>query len=212
MFNLGYNYCSQKRPAAPAGRFVFLSPFSMPAIRPLSARIFLATLLGVACQLTACSEQPPNASEEKTARPSPPATVSTTVPGGATLTIRYSRPSAKDRKVFGGLVPYGQVWRTGANEATTFAVDKPVTVQGQPLPAGKYALFTIPQEKEWTIIFNNTASQWGAYEYEPAQDTLRVQARPTTVSKPQEQFTITADSTGQVTMAWENTQVAFAVK
>ncbi|WP_246558837.1 DUF2911 domain-containing protein [Hymenobacter piscis] len=168
-------------------------------------------LLALGFQLTACSEQAPQ-TEERAARPSPPAVVTTTVPGGARLTIRYSRPSAKDRKVFGGLVPYGQVWRTGANEATTFAVDKPVLVQGQPLPAGQYALFTIPAEKEWTIIFNNTASQWGAYEYQAAQDTLRVPARPVVVPESREQFTISADSTGQVTLAWEKTQVTFAVK
>ncbi|OWP64028.1 hypothetical protein CDA63_06070 [Hymenobacter amundsenii] len=184
----------------------------MPALRPLPLRIFLAPLLGAALLLSACSEQTPQSPKEKTTRPSPPATVSTTVPSGATLTIRYSRPSANERKVFGGLVPYGQVWRTGANEATTFAVDKPVTVQGKPLPAGKYALFTIPAEKEWTIIFNKTPNQWGAYEYEPAQDTLRVPAQPTQVAKRVEQFTITTNSTGQVTMAWENTQVTFAVK
>ncbi|MFD2787419.1 DUF2911 domain-containing protein [Hymenobacter rubripertinctus] len=174
-------------------------------------RFSLLLLLALGFQLSACSEQAPPA-EERAARPSPPATVSTTVPGGAHLTIRYSRPSAKDRKVFGGLVPYGQVWRTGANEATTFAVDRAVTVQGQPLPAGKYALFTIPTEKEWTIIFNNTATQWGAYEYQAAQDTLRVQARPTARTPRLEQFTISASPTGQVLMAWENTQVAFEVQ
>lgn len=183
----------------------------MPLTRTFPVRFSFLILLALGFQLTACSEQAPQ-TDEQAARPSPPATVSTTVPGGAHLTIRYSRPSAKDRKVFGGLVPYGQVWRTGANEATTFAVDKPVMVQGKPLPAGKYALFTIPTEKEWTIIFNNTATQWGAYEYQPEQDTLRVPARPVTVAKPREQFTISADSTGQVTLSWETTEVAFEVK
>ena len=160
--------------------------------------------------VTACSEQ--KKPDQKPLRPSPPATVTAALPSGAQLLISYSRPSAKERKVFGGLVPYGQVWRTGANEATTFQVDKDVTVQGQPLPAGKYALFTIPTEKDWTIIFNKTAKQWGAYEYQEADDVLRVKAKPAMVAAPVERFTITTDKAGQVTLAWEKTQVSFVVK
>lgn len=180
----------------------------MPHIRPLARYSFLLTLALLAL-VAACS--PKKKPEEKPARPSPPAVVTARV-GGATVTIRYSRPSAKERKIFGGLVPYGQVWRTGANEATTFSVNQPVTVQGQPLPAGTYALFTVPGEKQWTIIFNRVATQWGAYEYQPDQDVLRVPATPTTVAQPLEQFLITADNTGRITLAWENVQVGFVVK
>ncbi|RSK49920.1 DUF2911 domain-containing protein [Hymenobacter rigui] len=178
----------------------------MPVTRTLSVRLLMVPLL----LLAACSEQ--KKPEQKPARPSPPATVTAALPGGTRLSISYSRPSAKERKVFGGLVPYRQVWRTGANEATTFEVNQPVTVQGQPLPAGKYALFTIPAEKEWAIIFNKTAKQWGAYEYQEADDILRVKAKPTTVATPLERFTITADNAGQVTLTWEKTQVSFVVK
>lgn len=85
-------------------------------------------------------------------------------------------------------------------------------VQSQPLPAGKYALFTIPTKKDWTIIFNKTPNQWGAYEYQAADDVLRVKATPSAMATPVEQFTITADKTGQVTLAWEKTQVTFVVK
>jgi len=189
----------------------------MSAIRTPSGRISLAplllSLLGLAFHLTSCSEQAPSAAaDEKGPRPSPAATVKATVASGATFTIRYSRPSANERKVMGGLVPYGQVWRTGANEATTFTVDRPVRVQGRPLPAGKYALFTIPQEKEWTIIFNSQPNQWGAYEYEPTRDTLRVTAPVSTLPRTLEQFTITADKAGQVNLAWETTQATFKVE
>ena len=183
----------------------------MPPTRTRLVRfpVFLLLLLFLG-PLTACSEQEKPA--DKPGRPSPPATLTTRVPGGATLTISYSRPSAKERKVFGGLVPYGQVWRTGANEATTFTINQDVTVQGQPQPAGKYALFTIPAEKEWTIIFNKTATQWGAYEYQEADDVLRVQARPAVSPQTVERFTITTNTTGQVTLAWEKTRVQFLVK
>ncbi|SNR29447.1 DUF2911 domain-containing protein [Hymenobacter mucosus] len=149
-------------------------------------------------------------SEDKSKRPSPPATV-TGGTGATAFTIEYSRPSAKGRTVFGGLVPYGKVWRTGANEATTFEVKQAVKINGQALPAGKYALFTIPTEQEWTIVFNKTAAQWGSFKYDQAQDALRVTVKPTKASTPVEQFTITSDKAGTVTMAWENAQASFKV-
>lgn len=176
-------------------------------MKTLSARVLL--LLSWLCVLLvaapALAQQKP--AEDKSKRPSPPATVS-----APNFTIEYSRPSMKGRKIFGGLEPYGKVWRTGANEATTFEARKDLRINGQPLPAGKYALFTIPGEQEWTIIFNKTASQWGAYDYKQDQDALRVKATPTRTAQPVEQFTISTDAAGNVTMAWENTQVSFAVK
>ncbi|MBX0289587.1 DUF2911 domain-containing protein [Hymenobacter sp. HSC-4F20] len=180
----------------------------MPCPHPPARWYSLLTLLLLAAA-AACS--PKKDPEEKPGRPSPPAVV-TGGAGRATFTIHYSQPSAKERKIFGGLVPYGQVWRTGANEATTFSVNQDVTVQGQPLPAGKYALFTIPNQKEWTIIFNRNPNQWGAYEYQPADDVLRVKATPAATPHTLEQFRITADKGGQVTLGWEDTQVSFQVK
>ncbi|MEJ0056156.1 MAG: DUF2911 domain-containing protein [Bacteroidota bacterium] len=100
------------------------------------------------------------AQEDKAARPSPPAQVSKKT-SNATVTINYGQPSVKGRKIFGSLEPYGKVWRAGANEATTFEVDKDVKIEGQSLPAGKYGFFAIPDEKEWTIIFNKVPNQWG---------------------------------------------------
>ncbi|SHJ51368.1 Protein of unknown function [Hymenobacter daecheongensis DSM 21074] len=173
------------------------------------ARFLFAALLLLAGHTYAQDKKMP---EDKSKRPSPPATVTTTV-GTTTVTIDYSRPSVKGRKVFGGeLVPYNAVWRTGANEATTFSVDKAVKIEGQALPAGKYALFTIPSATEWTIIFNKTANQWGAYEYDQKQDALRVKVKAQKTAAPVEQFTITADKSGKVNLMWENTQASFMVK
>ncbi len=152
--------------------------------------------------------------EDKSKRPSPPAVVQTTV-RGTDLTIDYSRPSLKGRAAFGDktpLAPVGEVWRTGANEATTFTVSKAVKINGQPLAAGTYGLFTIPGATEWTIIFNKTAKQWGAYEYKAADDVLRVKVKPTMLSTPVEQFTITADKSGKVALLWDKTEAAFMVK
>src|SRR5688572_29943922 len=107
-----------------------------------------------------------NAQENKPL--SPKETVTGKV-GGANATIVYSRPSARGRKIVGSLVPYGEVWRTGANEATTITFDKAVKVEGKDLAAGTYALFTIPGENEWTIIFNKESQQWGAYKYKDSE-------------------------------------------
>jgi hypothetical protein len=152
--------------------------------------------------------------EDKSKRPSPPAQVKTTV-GSTDVTIDYSKPSLKGREAFGDktpLAPTGEVWRTGANEATTFTVSKAVKINGQPLAAGTYALFTIPAAGEWTIVFNKTAKQWGAFKYDAKEDALRVKVKPTTLATPVEQFTITADKTGKVALMWAKTEADFMVK
>jgi hypothetical protein len=148
--------------------------------------------------------------EDKSKRPSPPAKAEG-VADGAKIVIDYSKPSAKGRKMLGGNEPYGKVWRTGANEATTFEVDKNVKIEGKELPKGKYALFTIPGENEWTIIFNKTANQWGAYDYKEGDDALRVTVKPSKTDKFVETFTISVEG-NKVVLQWENTKVAFAVK
>ena len=98
--------------------------------------------------------------------------------GGAQVVVEYGRPSVNGRAIWGSLVPYGKVWRTGADEATTVTVDRDVLVEGQRLPAGTYALFTIPGESSWTVIFNQVAKQWGAFDYDAGQDVLRVEVTP----------------------------------
>ena len=109
--------------------------------------------------------------------PSPRDSVSAVI-NGATISINYGSPSVKGRDVFGGLEPYGKVWRAGANEATVFTTSKNILVEGKKLPAGTYGFFAIPTAKTWTIIFNKTAKQWGAYKYDAAQDVLRVTVQP----------------------------------
>jgi len=111
----------------------------------------------------------------------------------------------------GGLVPYGEVWRTGANEATTIEFDKPVKIEGKDLAAGKYALFTIPGENEWTIIINKDVKQWGAFKYKQEDDILRVPVKPAKTSAPVETFNI-AVGKDDIQLKWENTAVAFKVK
>lgn len=100
--------------------------------------------------------------------------------GDTKISIAYHRPNVKGRKIWGGLVPYGEVWRTGANNATVFEITNDVTVNGQKLAKGKYSLHTIPGETEWTIIFNKNAEQWGSFRYEMKDDVLRVTAKPAT--------------------------------
>ena len=143
---------------------------------------------------------------------SPKETVKGTV-GGANVEIVYCRPSARGRKMLGGNEPYGKVWRTGANEATTIKFDKDVTIEGKALPAGTYALLTIPNEKEWTFIFNKKTDQWGAYDYEKNkdQDALKVTVPAGKTSAFVETLTIATDK-DQVNLQWENTAVAFKVK
>ena len=98
--------------------------------------------------------------------------------GGVDVTLEYGRPNVKNREIWGGLVPYDKVWRTGANEATTFSISKDVMVEGKELAAGTYGLFTIPGEAEWTVVFNKVPDQWGAMKYDAAEDALRVTVKP----------------------------------
>lgn len=150
------------------------------------------------------------AQDDKSKRPSPPRTVSKAV-GDLKIVIEYGAPYVKGRTVFGGLEAYGKVWRTGANEATTFSVNKDVTVDGKPLPAGKYALFTIPEKGDWTVIFSKKADQWGAYDYDKAEDALRIKVKPKKLDQVQEQLAFDVDQKGVVQFKWEYQSFDFSV-
>lgn len=141
---------------------------------------------------------------------SPPVKAEGTI-DGVTVKIDYSAPSARGRKMIGGNEPYGKVWRTGANKATIFEIDKAILVEGQQLAAGKYELFTIPGADEWTIIFQKFGDQWGAYAYSEANDVLRVKVKPGKTKAFVETLSINPEK-DKVTIQWENTQVAFTVK
>jgi len=127
------------------------------------------------------------------------------------IEIVYSRPGVKGRPIFGGLVPYGQVWRTGANNATKITFSTPVKLNGAEIPAGTYALFTIPGETEWTIIINKGAAQWGAFQYNETNDLVRVKATPLKLAEPVETFTIEIndirDESATLNLTWEKTRV-----
>lgn len=148
---------------------------------------------------------------DKSKRPSPPAIVSETISSGAIITIDYSQPSLKGRKIGTEIAPFGQVWRTGANEATTFEVSKDVKVEGQSLAAGKYGLYSIPGEKEWIIIFNKTWKQWGT-QYKEADDALRLKVSVAKVGTLNEKMTFSIDKSGKVSLLWGDIVVDFTVQ
>ena len=150
---------------------------------------------------------------EKSKRPSPPAKVTQKIKSGAIISIDYSQPSVKGRTIGKDLEPMeGQVWRTGANEATIFETDKAVTVNRSKLPAGKYGLFTIFKGNEVTFIFNKTWKQWGAFKYVEADDLLRIKATATDPGKVTEKLTFSIDTKGEVTLLWGNKKVSFSVQ
>lgn len=153
----------------------------------------------------------PAQAQDAAKRPSPPKTATETV-NGATVTINYSSPAVKNRVIWGELVPYGEVWRTGANEATTLTLEKAYSVGGKVLEPGKYALFTIPGEDKWTIILNKEWDQWGAYDYEQSEDAVRFEVIPAKTSEPVENLTFDINKDGSVVMKWEKLQLRFQLK
>lgn len=136
------------------------------------------------------------------------------------LEVFYNRPYKKGREIFGGLVPLNQVWRTGANEATTFETNKPLEVDGYPLPAGKYTLWTVPKDTVWTVIFNSKQYPWGVDTqmkpmWDPNYDVLDLEVPVQKLDKIVEQFTISFDnSTGDLalTMAWDDVKISVPLK
>ncbi len=150
--------------------------------------------------------------EDKSKRPSPPATVVQEIKGGATITIDYSQPSVKGRTIGKDVEPMdGKVWRTGANEATVFQSDKVIKVDGASLPAGKYGLFTIFQGSDVTFIFNKTWNQWGAFGYKEADDQLRIKTKWEANTPASEKMTFTVSSDGVVTLLWGDRKASFKV-
>lgn len=144
-------------------------------------------------------------------RVSPNATVSQTI-GTTVVTIRYSRPAVKDRKIFGGLVPYGEVWRAGANEATSITFSNKVMIEGQELPAGDYAFFTIPGKGRWTLIFNRSI-QWGT-SYDKSADVLRVEVAPEEAPQREQlmyYFRNVDQNSGEAVLSWAATAVPFTI-
>jgi len=150
--------------------------------------------------------------EDKSKRPSPPDSVMVTTRKGITIKINYGSPSVKGRAIGGNeLATYGKVWRSGANEATVFEINKDVKIVGKILHAGKYGLYSIPGEKKWIIIFNKVWNQWGT-EYDSAKDALRVTVNTGTSSEFTERLKYFAKKSGKVGFMWGDVQVNFKVK
>ena len=162
------------------------------------------------CSVLACAQQ------DKSKRPSPPASAECKFADGKTVHIDYSRPSVKGRKIFGGLVPYDKEWRTGANEATTFVVGTNLDVGGAKVPAGNYTLFTIPSQKQWTLIVSKKTGEWGIPYPGQSEDQARVPMRSQELSTPVEQFTMSFESTSPeactLRMDWETTRAEVNVR
>ncbi len=140
------------------------------------------------------------------------------VQGDLKVSVFYNQPSKKGRDIFGGLVPYGEVWRTGANEATTFTTNQDLSLAGKTLPAGEYTLWTIPEQDQWTVIFNGKQYGWGVgfdgkASRDPEADVLQVQVPVEQLSEVVERFTITLEESPQtaLTMAWDQTRIVVPV-
>ena len=145
-----------------------------------------------------------------------PAATASGKAGDATITINYSSPAVKGRKIWGELVPYNKAWRAGANQATIFETDKAVKIEGKDLPAGKYSLFAVPGEKEWQFIFNSETGQWGTKRtgeanFDSTKNVLTVSAKPTASSTMNERLTYEVGGKG-FSLKWENLEVPVAVK
>jgi hypothetical protein len=166
-------------------------------------------LLGLAVLTTAALAQ-----MDKSKRLSPPAKAECKFASGKTITVDYSSPRMKGRKIFGGLVPYGQVWRLGANEATTFVTNTDLVVGGKAVPAGSYTLFAIPNEDKWTLIVSKKTGEWGIPYPGAADDLVRVDMKVEKLSAPVENFSISFDQTGgncTLRLDWETTRAAVEI-
>ena len=154
------------------------------------------------------------AQEDKSKRPSPPATAKCDLAGGKSITVDYSSPRLKGRQVGGEVAPYGQVWRTGANEATTFVTSADVMVGGKHVPAGSYTLFTVPAKDKWTLIISKKTGEWGTDYPGEKEDLARIDMKAGTSNAPVENFTISFDKGGKgcnLKLAWGTTTASVEV-
>jgi hypothetical protein len=169
-----------------------------------SALVTALTLTGIAFA----------AQQDKSSRPSPPAKAECKPANGKAVTVDYSSPRAKGRKIFGSLVPYGQVWRAGANEATKFVTTSDINVGGKTVPAGDYTIFAIPEENKWTLVISKKTGEWGTAYPGPENDLARIDMKVSKTSAPVENFTIAFDQTGKgctMRMEWESTRASVEI-
>src|SRR3569833_1334093 len=168
----------------------------------------------LAAMLLACASISANAQALKTPQLSSSQTIEQDL-GLGKITLIYSRPNVKGRKIFGTLEPYGTVWRTGANAATIIKFSDDVIINGNKVPAGEYGLFSIPDQNEWTVILNKTANQWGAYTYKQTDDFLRFKVKTVKRTDPTETLTFLFNNVDrtkcELELRWENISFAFNI-
>jgi hypothetical protein len=171
-------------------------------MRKLTVLVLMASLLAGTAVLAYAQDK------KKAERASPHDTTSSVI-AGKKISVEYGRPFKKGRTIFGGLVPWGKVWRAGADEATVFTTGGDLMLGRLHVPAGSYSLFTIPTPEGWTLILNKTVKQWGAYSYNQGQDLGRVPMKVETRGNPTEQFTVLIEGTGGndgvLKLAWDTT-------
>src|SRR5436190_6852818 len=171
-------------------------------------RMVLTILFTFALCLVATAQQ------DKGKRPSPPAQAQCKFSDGKTVTVDYSSPRVKGRKIFGGLVPYNEVWRAGANEATTFVTNTNLNVGGKDVPAGSYTIFAVPSPDKWTLVVSKKTGEWGVPYPGEGDDFTRTDMTASKTSAPVENFTIAFDQSGSkctMRMEWENTRASVEV-
>jgi len=168
----------------------------------------------MAAVLIACASQNSYAQSLKVPQLSSSQTITQEL-GLGKITLTYSRPNVKGRKIFGAMEPYGTVWRTGANAATIIQFTDDVTIEGNKAPAGEYGLFSIPDKNEWTVILNKTAHQWGAYTYKQSDDILRFKVKTINHADPLETLTMQFNNVDQtkceLELRWENISFSFHI-
>jgi hypothetical protein len=170
----------------------------------MKLRIALVILLLPVFALLACAQ-------DASKRPSPAAQAQCKFSDGKTVKSDYSSPRMKGRKIFGGLVPYGEVWRAGANEATTLVTDTNLTIGGKDVPAGSYTLFTVPNADKWVLVISKKTGEWGVPYPGEGDDLARADMRVSSLSSPMENFTIGFDQTGSACamhLDWEKTRAS----
>jgi Protein of unknown function (DUF2911) len=170
---------------------------------------FSVLCLGLVLFAAACHAQ-----QDKSKRPSPPATATLDLGGGKSITIDYSSPRLKGRKLGTDLAPYGEVWRTGANESTTFVTTADITVGGTPVPAGNYTIFTIPNKDKWVLIISKKTGEWGTQYPGASNDLARIDMKVSSLPSSVENFTISFDKSatgGTLNMDWETTRASVAI-
>src|SRR5712692_3429277 len=171
-------------------------------------------VLAVGCMTLGLMAALGSAQTDKASRPSPPAKASCALADGKTITVDYSSPRAKGRKIFGGLVPYGEVWRAGANEATTFVSTADLMVGGSHVPTGSYTIFTIPNQDKWTLIISKKTGEWGIPYPGADSDLVRVDMKVSKLPSAVENFTIGFDKAGggcTLRMDWETTRASVEI-